>query len=252
MEPSDSIAGSISSTRNDLVVAVTGLHRSRNRRGSGETLIEGPSVIEEAIGAGVRLVRLLGIPGATLTDLADMAGITAYAVTHEVLAKVSGTKTPRGPVAVIEIPPGDLPREGRVLVAWGVSDPGNCGTLVRTAAAFGYGFVAGPESADPWSPKVLRSAAGGHFHTSIGRVGALEDLGRTDVIGTVPRGGEPPGPIGADAALIVGSEAHGLPDSALAGCTRLVSIPMAGRTESLNAAVAGGIAAFIGGMQALD
>lgn len=240
------MAEAISSTRNPAVMEAARLHRVRHRRDTRRTLLEGPSVVLEAIGAGVPLLEVYVLEGEPVPPgFADTASI----VTADVLGKLAGTSSPRGPIAVIGIPESALPTDRPALVAWGVSDPGNCGTMVRTAAAFGYGYVSGPESADPWSPKVLRAGAGGHFRTTVATVGDLGSLRGLRLVGTVARGGDAPGRVRAGEALIVGSEAHGLPDEVVAACDRLVTIPMRGGTESLNAAVAGGIAAYLGTLE---
>lgn len=233
----------ISSTRNPAVMEAARLHRARHRRETGRTLLEGPSVVFEAIAAGIPILELYVLDG---DPVPEGYAATVRIVTAEVLGKLAGTSTPRGPVGVIDIPASVLPTDRPALVAWGVSDPGNCGTIVRTAAAFEYGFVAGPESADPWAPKVLRAGAGGHFRTSVATVGDLVDLGGLRLVGTVARGGALPGPVREGEALLVGSEAHGLPEDVVAACERLVTIPMKGGAESLNAAVAAGIAAYLG------
>jgi len=233
----------ISSTRNPAVVGAAQLHRARHRRETGRTLIEGPSVVAEALASGVAIRRLFLADGQALPH--GWAGETFH-VTEPVLTKLAGTSTPRGPIGVIDIPGPVVGTDRPALVAWAVGDPGNCGTMIRTAAAFGYGFVAGPESADPWSPKVLRSGAGGHFRTTVGQVVDLDGLAGFELVGTVVSGGEAPGRIGAGDALLIGSEAHGLPEPVVAACGRLVTVPMVGGSESLNAAVAGGIVAYLG------
>lgn len=246
-----SAEGIISSVKNPAVVAAVRLHRVRHRRAEGRTLIEGPLAVAEAIRADPRVHEVFGIDDPARV-LALEAGAVYRQVTETVLRRIAGTETPRGPIAVIEIPEPVVAADRRLLVAWGVSDPGNCGTLLRTAAAFGYGYVAGPACADSWSPKVLRSAAGGHFRTTVGEISSLGDLGRRQLIGTVPAGGEPAGRVASDAAIILGNEAHGLPSEVLEGCSRLVSIPMPGGTESLNAAVAGAIVAYLGAIESED
>ncbi len=235
----------ITSVRNPAVAAAVRLHRARHRRAERRTLVEGPVVVSEAARAALGLVEVFGVGNAARL-LAGKVGAVYRPVTDHVLGRLAGTESPRGPVAVIDIPEPMIPADRRLLVAWGVSDPGNCGTLLRTAAAFGYGFVTGPKSADAWSPKVLRSAAGGHFRTTVGEVLSVSDLSDRYLIGTVASGGEPAGPVATTTAIIVGSETHGLPPEVLASCRRLVSIPMPGGTESLNVAVAGAIVAYIG------
>jgi TrmH family RNA methyltransferase len=240
-----SVEETISSTKNPSVVAAVRLHRARHRRTESQTLVEGPDVVAEAIAAGAGVSEIFATSEEART-LAVASGAVFRLVTDHVLDRIAATENPRGPVAVVNIPESQIPPERRVLVAWAVSDPGNCGTLLRTAAAFGYGYVSGPGSADPWSPKVLRSAAGGHFHTSVGLISSVADLGERYVVGTVPRGGEAAGGVAAGTAIVVGSEAHGIPPEVVERCDRLVSVPMPGGVESLNAAVAGAIVAYLG------
>jgi TrmH family RNA methyltransferase len=209
----------------------------------GRTLLEGPSVVSEAIAAGAEILEVFVLDGEAPPE--GWSGVVTF-VTAPVLERLAGTSTPRGPIAVMVVPPDSIDTSLPALVAWGVGDPGNVGTMIRTAAAFGYGFVAGPHTADPWSPKVLRSGAGGHFHTPVGAVADIEGLGAMTLVGTVPRDGAPPGPIVAGEAVLVGSEAHGLPVEVIAACDRLVTIPVHDTTESLNAAVAAGIVAYLG------
>jgi TrmH family RNA methyltransferase len=240
----------ISSTKNPAVLAAVRLHRTRHRRADLRTLIEGPDVVAEAIAAGAGVSEIFATSEEARVS-AVAAGAVFRLVTDDVLQRIAGTENPRGPVAIIHIPESQIPLEKRVLVAWGVSDPGNCGTLLRTAAAFGYGYISGPGSADPWSPKVLRSAAGGHFHTSVGLIASVADLGERHVVGTVPRGGEAAGGVAVGTAIVVGSEAHGIPPEVVERCDQLVSVPMPGGVESLNAAVAGAIVAYLGVTQSL-
>ena len=169
-------------------------------------------------------------------------------VSQGVLERLATTVQPQSPVVVAPIPSPVVPREGHLLVAWGISDPGNAGTLIRIAAAFGLGFVSGPDTADPWAPKTLRSGAGAHFHTSIGRVSTPEDLRalQRPLLAAVAAGGVSPARVRStgDVALLVGSESEGLPGWLVAAADELVTIPMPGGTESLNAAVAGAILAY--------
>ncbi len=191
--------------------------------------------------------RVFATPAdAVLAERARAAGVEVVVVSAEIIARLSTTETPQSPVAVVAVGGDEIPGDGDVLVAWGVGDPGNVGTLIRTAAAFGWGFVAGPETADPWSPKALRAGAGGHFRVPIGRCASLEELGGRLVVATVAVGGDPPEALGgADPlAVVVGDEAKGLPESVVAAAGARVTIAMPGGTESLNAAVAGAIVVY--------
>ncbi len=227
------------------------LHRRRGRTESGEALLEGPHLVGAAVAGGVAVRRVFALAGDEPgRRLAADCRAELLLVDERTLGRLSTTETPQSPVAVVVIPAGTVAPGGRVVVAWGVSDPGNCGTLIRLGAAFGYGYLAGPGSADTWSPKVLRAATGAHFATPVGIVSRLEELraGGRVLLATVARGGSIPGPLPVDAAVLVGSEAHGLPDDVVAECDRVITIPTTGAVESLNAATAAAIVLHAGAM----
>ncbi len=164
-----------------------------------------------------------------------------------VLTKLAPTEHPRGPVAVFA--PRPLPAgDGHALVLWGLSDPGNVGTLIRTAAAFALDVITVPGTADVWSPKVLRAGAGAHFGVGFDEVESVADLTGAGyrVIASVATGGAWPDEIQirTQSALLVGHEAHGLPIEVSEAADVRVSIPMQGGTESFNAGVAGSILAY--------
>ena len=235
----------ITSRRNEQVVAAARLHQSAERRTSQLTLIEGSRLIDEAISAGAHLASIFGLAGTIPLMIDDQ--VSAYEVTEPVLERISGTKSPSGPIAVMSVPPDGALEKVPTVVLCGIADPGNAGTLIRTAGAFGYQVAVIAGTVDVWSPKVLRAAAGGHFHTHITRVqdspiDALHATGLTSVA-LVTEGGLPVGtPFDGIAALLVGSEADGLPQELVSAAVHRMTIPMVGATESLNAAVAGAIA----------
>ncbi len=235
----------VSSTRNQHVVRAARLHRARGRREAGATLLEGPHILAEAVTAGAAVTDVFGLdedPDAR--SLAEQARARWIPVTESVLRKVADTDNPRGPVSIVRIPEPDTVEGDRIWLD--TSDPGNTGTLIRAAAAFGFGVVLAPEAVDPWSPKVIRAAAGGHFRTDIG-TGAPGD---SFTIATVVAGGTPLDevrsrvPVGRPVCLLVGNEAHGLSSAAISEADLAVSIPMIGEIESLNAAVAGAICMY--------
>jgi TrmH family RNA methyltransferase len=126
---------------------------------------------------------------------------------------------------------------------WGVNDPGNVGTVLRSALAFGAGSVAlGPGTADPFGPKAVRASMGAVFAVPVARVGAVEDLpGRT--VALVARAGRPLADVDEEeVTLVVGSEREGLPAEVVAGCDQVAHIPI--RSESLNAAMAATIGLY--------
>lgn len=237
----------IRSTRNPRVVEASRLQRVRERRRQQATLLEGPHVLDDALraGAAVRHVFALAEDQATAA-LAMAAGVELIVVTDAVLARLAPTEHPRGPVAVVDIPPPGAVAGDALWLE--VTDPGNAGTLIRTAAAFGFA-VAGPAGAvDLWSPKVIRAGAGGHYRTTIAQ--PCDPSGLPGLrVATVVQGGRPVDvlrDLPADRAclVMVGSEAHGVSDELLDGADIRVTIPMPGGTESLNAAVSGAIVMY--------
>jgi TrmH family RNA methyltransferase len=230
------------------VLEAARLHGTKDRAALGRALLEGPHLLAEALAAGMRVEQVFALADdAASIEAAGGAGAEVVVVDQRGLRRLSTTEHPQSPVAVMVIPPAAIPASGHLLVAWGVGDPGNVGTLIRVAAAFGMGFAAGPGTADPWAPKVLRAAAGGHFRAGAARVEDLAQLrgaGRR-LVATLARGGVPPAALpGGDLAMLVGDEARGLPQQVVAGCDLSVSIPMPGGAESLNAAVAGAVVAY--------
>ena len=134
-----------------------------------------------------------------------------------------------------------------MIVSWGVSDPGNVGTLIRTAGAFGWGFAYTVGTADPWSPKVLRSGAGAQFSVTCGpvsKVGEVSQVGYTTVASVASGGTNLSSFPEGRYALLVGEEAAGLPDEVVGSADMTVTIPMPGVTESLNVAIAAGIIVY--------
>lgn len=232
----------ISSPQNDRIKGVRRLQRAAERQATGRTLLEGPHLLEAALAAGVLPEAVFVAEG----DLLPAIDTEVVTVSDRVLDAIAPTETPRGPIAVIDVPEPDALRSEPTVVLWEVATPGNVGGLIRTAAAFGWN-VARHGGADPWSPKVLRAAAGSHFAVPISEV---EDLGELSAAGlapvaTVAGGGVPPesievsGPI----ALLVGNEARGLPQGIVDAADAALTIPIPG-AESLNAAVAGAIAMY--------
>jgi TrmH family RNA methyltransferase len=137
----------------------------------------------------------------------------------------------------------DLPTGARdvVLVLWRISDPGNVGTLLRTADAFGAAVSLSAECADPLGPRALRASAGAIFRVPLI---ASEDL-PTRCVALVAHGGEPLAEVSLEPplAFLLGSEREGLPESLVTQCHK-ATIPTPGEAESLNVAAAGAIALY--------
>ena len=212
--------------------------------------MEGPNLVSDAIGSGIVPDIVFATEVSDITERAITAGSELALVTDDVLQRVAGTKHPRGPVAVIAVPPPARVSQTHCLVLMDVADPGNVGTLIRVAAAFGLGTVVAGMSADPWSPKTLRAGAGGHFSTDIELVSDLDlaELRSRGIspVAAVARGGDPIRslPLAHPLGVIIGSEANGLPPEIVEAADHRVTIPVEG-IDSLNAAAAGAILAFV-------
>jgi TrmH family RNA methyltransferase len=200
--------------------------RSQRER-EGLFVTEGEDLVDAAREAGIEPVDLL------------VAGET---IAPELLAEVSTLAHPPRVIGVYRRD--DLPRGVRplALALWRVSDPGNVGTLIRTADAFDASLALSPGSADPTGPKALRASAGAIFRVP---TAPFEDAGRPR-IGLVARGGTPLADLdlGDAATFVLGAERDGLPDELLRSCEALATIPQSERAESLNVAVAGAIALY--------
>ncbi|HLX19135.1 MAG TPA: RNA methyltransferase [Gaiellaceae bacterium] len=158
------------------------------------------------------------------------------------LAEVSSLAHPPRVIAVYRRD--DLPRDSRTatLALWHVGDPGNVGTLIRAADAFGAGVVLSDGCADPTGPKALRASMGSVFRVPLG---AFDDA-RGRRIALVAHSGEPLAEVdlSGEVVLVLGAERDGLPDEVVASCDVTATIPATGSAESLNVAMAGTVALY--------
>jgi RNA methyltransferase, TrmH family len=202
--------------------------RRLRRRREGRFLAEGEDLLRAAAEAGWPAVYEL------------RSGIDVEA---ELLDAVSGLGSGTRALGVFEqrwgAPTGPL-----CVALWGVHDPGNVGTVVRSALAFGAdSVVIGPETADPFGPKAVRASMGAIFAVPVARVAGVEEVPGPRVA-LVARRGEPldAGAVPADASIVVGAERDGLPAEVVEACEHVAHIPIA--TESLNAAMAATVALY--------
>lgn len=240
----------IASRQNNLIKHLKKLAGERKyRRACGEFLCEGPKMLAEAERWGFCPKVIVGTDAALVQQWEGRAARTAL-VDGELLAYAADTETPQGLLFTCEMPEraAGLPGE-RLLVLDGVQDPGNVGTILRTADAFGAdGLVLLPGCADPWSPKVVRATMGACFRLPVLSC-TLEELGgmlaerRMPLYATALRD-DTLDIRSVDlrrAAVVIGSEGRGVSDAVLERCAATVKIPMRERCESLNAAMAAGI-----------
>jgi len=231
-------------------------------------VIEGPVAVREVVDAGVALDEVFvdaemwaaaPADGAlrAAVEAAASHGTPVWALPPGALARISDTVTPQGLLAtaarrtasVAEV----CARPGPVVVAVEVGDPGNLGTLARAAEAAGAaGIVVAGAGTDPFGPKAVRAGAGSLLRLPVVEIddvaealAAVAAEGR-EVVATVATGGLAPeqAPLTGAVAVLVGSEAHGLPAAAVADASTLVTIPLAAAVESLNVAVAGAVVLF--------
>ena len=218
------------------------LEARRQREKLGLFACEGEDLVAAGLDAGLEPVEAL-VDGER-PALVERLGGGAEAVAPGLMAGVSKLPHPARVVAVFRR--ADLPRgvEGPVGFAlWRVADPGNLGTLLRTADALGPAFVAlSPGCADPTGPKALRASAGAVFRVPLA---AFEEAPAPRVA-LVPQDGVPLPELDLPerVSFVLGAEREGLPDDVLATCELRATIPQAGAAESLNVAVAGAIALY--------
>jgi TrmH family RNA methyltransferase len=243
-----------------LLTLARDLRRRRSRERLELFVAEGVRAVEELLASGLSVRGLLAAPqlaeaprGAALLDAARRRNVDVTPVDDREFASAAETESPQGVLAIGEIPKLrlddiDLGGQVRVVVLDAVQDPGNVGTILRTAAALGAAaVVAMPGTVDLWNAKVVRSAMGALFHSpafmstwaELDRFRARHSvvLWGADAEGTPLERVQPPDRL----ALLVGNEGSGLSAEGRARVQQSVSIPIGSSVESLNVAVATGI-----------
>ncbi|MDO4670514.1 MAG: RNA methyltransferase [Aerococcus sp.] len=244
----------ISSRQNKQIKAIKKLQTRRGREKSGYYMIEGHHLIEEALTSGAFLDQIYATEEQSTRYPASLTTV----ISHEVANSLGETAHSQSVFAVIKMPEGVLAYEQlgqSLLLLDGVQDPGNLGTLVRSADAFGYHDVLlGNGTVDLYNDKVLRSMQGSHFHlntyhvdleTAIPQLQALgyqvactlldptaQDLRAYDLR------------VKGKWAIVLGNEGNGVSSRIAAMCDVKLYIPMPGSAESLNVAIAGAIAMY--------
>ncbi|MFZ5880474.1 MAG: TrmH family RNA methyltransferase [Chloroflexota bacterium] len=233
------------------------LGRSKERREAGAFVAEGVRLVEEALNSnwGFQFVlydQTLSERGTLNVKRLTSLGVECEEVTPELMKSLSDTETSQGILAVLPMTQLPIPNYPNfILIPDQIRDPGNLGTLIRSAAAAGVQAVLlPPETTDAFAPKVVRAGMGAHFrvpiHTltweDIGQVGKSEGLNvyLADMDGVSCWETDLRAPL----MLIVGSEAEGASESARRLAMQKISIPMSGQVESLNAGVAGSVLMF--------
>lgn len=239
------------------LVAAHALLSAKGQREREHFLFEGASLLAEARASGVAIEEIFATQTAydetPALQALDREGVAVWLVSSKAARRLSDVETPTGIAGVAQArftPLGGLVASGRtVLVLAGISDPGNAGTLLRAAEAFGAGGVVfGRGGVHPFHPKVVRAAMGAIFRLPLALATpqslstAAREAGRS-VEGLAAGGALEVADLPAEPVIVVGQERRGL-GAWEEACSRCFRIPMAGRAESLNAAVAGSIALY--------
>jgi len=247
----------ITSLKNEWVKKAASLKQKKYRIREGLFLVEGKRAVSEARDSGwsIECYFYTKLPEGW-EDPVDSEAVY-YHVTDAVFRKAADTEDPQGIGALVRFPEQKLqdfaPAKGLVLVLAGIQDPGNAGTLIRSADAMGaVGVVCLDGTVDLYNPKVVRSTMGSLFHLPVFTnvaVKELADWAKTHSIplwATALAGAEDvtKAAFPACSALILGSEGSGVPEVLLAMADKKVKIPMYGHAESLNVAIAGSILLF--------
>lgn len=250
----------ITSPRNRWIKLARSLHRRRVRYRERAILVEGIRPVQELLNAGVSTQAVLiseSLDSASRVLMSSNAAaldVSVFSVEASVFELASDTETPQGVLAICEMPDTSFSPPGQanplLLIIDQVRDPGNMGTLLRSALGANVSRVLiGPNSADPFSPKVIRAGAGSHFRLAISMLNwedppvlletcpiyvaeADAELAYDEIDWTGP------------SAIVIGNETSGVSSDAFARAHGRVGIPLANSLESLNAGVAGSVILF--------
>lgn len=228
------------------------LQHKKYRQQHGLFLVEGKKMVAEALHSDypVETVVVRENVG-ELENLVQNKEINAFSLSEVDFGKLSSVKNPEGVLAVVQMPetPKVFPPPGKAILLYNLQDPGNLGTIIRTAAWFGIrNIICSSDTVDVFNPKTLRATMGAVFSTQVHYLNDFEemlhahaekvlvaDLSGTPVSGALPQGRD---------WILIGNEANGLPENILSiPGLEAIRIP-GGGTESLNAAVSAGILAF--------
>jgi TrmH family RNA methyltransferase len=234
----------ITSTDNENIKLYKKLRDSAKfRRESGLFTLEGLRLIKDADTA----FHTVFYTAANAENASGIHAERAFEISETLSEKISDTKTPQGIYAVAEILRREISGGDKILVLHSVRDPGNLGTIIRTADALGISDIFAVDCADIYSPKTVRSAMGALFRVNVeisdedavfAKLSDYETFAsvlseNADVLGSFD--------FPEKSAIFIGNEANGLPDNVINKCKRQVTIKMRGNAESLNAAAAASI-----------
>ncbi|MDE5766039.1 MAG: RNA methyltransferase [Clostridia bacterium] len=233
----------ISSKANPIIKKISSLSDKKYRREYGEFIVESVKAVDECLSSGMSVSQIV-----CTAELAEKYS-GAIIVTDELFARISTEKAPQGVLAVVKTPEKVLSKpRGNCLLLDRVQDPGNLGTIIRTANAAGYGDIYLVDCTDAFSPKAIRASMGGVFYVNVYE-GSYDEV--FEALKGVPvicadMDGDDVFSFFAPAmfCLCIGNEGKGVSDTVSAKSDYTVKIPMRDTCESLNAAVSAAIAMY--------
>ncbi|EQB35769.1 hypothetical protein M948_12060 [Virgibacillus sp. CM-4] len=238
----------ITSVKNDKVKVWKKLHKRKERFKTGTFLIEGFHLVEEAWKSNWQLNEIILQEGNHIPEFCN--DIPTVFVSEQVFGMISQTNSPQGIAAIITMKEEYVPvSKGQVLLVDAIQDPGNLGTMIRTADAAGFSeIIVGEDTVDIFNDKVIRSTQGSLFHIPVRQadlqieIKRLQELG-FEVWATALEHAENYATLkpSQKTALIVGNEGNGIKQEFLLDANKIVTIPIYGDAESLNVSVAAGI-----------
>ena len=241
------------------VKALIGSRGTKERRAAGQFVAEGIQCFREAIasenGPRIHSLYLTASARAKLDGITDLSLINTFDVSENVMKSMSETITPQGILAICTIPRNSLDSialtgTGKFIYLSEMQDPGNAGTILRSADAFGMdAVITSPGSVDMFSPKVVRSTAGSLWHIPVFESIELEALLASKPLQAFTLSSDGAQPLAkfqivGDCIAIFGNEARGLTTSTTLSAIKSVSIPMPGAAESLNLSAAAAIVMY--------
>ncbi len=240
----------LSSLDNPIIKRIVSLHQPKGRNTHGCFIAEGWRTITTLLAGGMKLAGLYVIEALVEQAQDTFKKHELTLVSEATMKKMSQASTPSGILAVFYMRQNPSMQDmGPGLVLANIADPGNMGTLIRTAVAMNIDTVVTVEGTDPWGYKVIQATAGTIAQVKLYQTGwqhLLRAKGTRKLYALVPHGGKNIEKTKCnDGLLVIGNEAHGLPEEWILQCEEQVTIAMPGKAESLNAAVAGSIAAYV-------
>ena len=247
----------ITSRDNPNVKRIAKLTKRDNARCEGVIYLEGTRLCEEALASGQTPIEVIVSEDRLNWAKEFTPGTEPFILSKDVFKKISQTVNPQGVALIIKEPSisSDIPRkaDGKdiYVVLENTQDPGNLGTIIRTADAFGLtAVIVSPTTCDPYNDKVIRATMGSVWHIPVVRKTMDEcfeffNKENIDTLAMHLQGNElGAGDLKLPCAYFIGNEGDGLTDETTKKCTKLVKIPMKGKAESLNAAVAASLIGF--------